>query len=240
MSAAEPNFARDIRPILSDKCYNCHGPDKKARKGKLRLHDRAGVMESRVLSDGELLARLTSDDPDEGTPPAGLHNLRTGEHSEQRSIGQFDGLRLHKPIGHRHIVSQHHFRTPALPQVGCKPRSNTKGRSEPALVQGMRVLVVDDHAINRKILEEILKSWEMRVELAEDGFAALAALWRPRDRSTTRRVAGAKKDAAILAAVWMRCVARVARLARLAWLAWVQPRYHAQAQARARTSRCRR
>ena len=54
-------------------------------------------------------------------------------------------------------------------------------RSEPALVQGMRVLVVDDHAINRKILEEILKSWEMRVELAEDGFAALAALEEAED-----------------------------------------------------------
>ena len=49
-------------------------------------------------------------------------------------------------------------------------------RSEPAPVQGMRVLVVDDHAINRKVLKEILKSWEMRVELAADGFAALAML----------------------------------------------------------------
>ena len=70
MSAAELNFARDIRPILSDKCYNCHGPDTQARKGKLRHHDHAGVMESRVLSDGEMLARLTSDDPDERMPPA--------------------------------------------------------------------------------------------------------------------------------------------------------------------------
>ena len=43
-------------------------------------------------------------------------------------------------------------------------------RSEPVLVEGMKVLVVDDHAINRKIHEEILKSWEMRVELVEDGF----------------------------------------------------------------------
>ena len=53
----------------------------------------------------------------------------------------------------------------------AKPR-----RVEPVSLRGMKVLVIDDHAINRKILEEILKSWEMRVELAESGFAALEML----------------------------------------------------------------
>ena len=50
LKAGENDFARDIRPVLSDKCYNCHGPDKKARKAKLRLHDRAAVMKAGVLS----------------------------------------------------------------------------------------------------------------------------------------------------------------------------------------------
>ena len=66
------------------------------------------------------------------------------------------------------------FRFTARFGLGEHPARHT----EPALLQGMRVLVVDDHEINRKILEEILKSWEMRVHLAEDGFAALAALKR--------------------------------------------------------------
>ena len=40
VQGAELDFARDIRPVLSDACYNCHGPAATARKAKLRL-DRA-------------------------------------------------------------------------------------------------------------------------------------------------------------------------------------------------------
>jgi hypothetical protein len=35
--AATPEFNRDVRPILSDKCYSCHGPDAPAKKIALRL-----------------------------------------------------------------------------------------------------------------------------------------------------------------------------------------------------------
>ena len=69
LKAAPLNFARDIRPVLSDSCYNCHGPDKKARKAKLRLDDRSAAMESGVFSDGEMMARLTSNDPEMRMPP---------------------------------------------------------------------------------------------------------------------------------------------------------------------------
>ena len=49
-------------------------------------------------------------------------------------------------------------------------------RTELVSLRGLKVLVVDDHATNRRILEEILKSWAMEVELVESGAAAIAAL----------------------------------------------------------------
>jgi len=64
------SFNRDIRPILSENCFYCHGQDASKRKGDLRLDDRAAALEKRALVPGdpgasELVRRLLSDDPDE-------------------------------------------------------------------------------------------------------------------------------------------------------------------------------
>ena len=66
------DFNRDVRPILSDKCFKCHGPDEKARQGELRLDLEAAAR--KVLSPdkpaaSELLRRITSSDPDDRMPP---------------------------------------------------------------------------------------------------------------------------------------------------------------------------
>ncbi len=61
-----------MRPILSNKCFQCHGPDEKVRKGKLRLDTRDDALTA--LNPGkpeasELLRRVTSTDTDEAMPP---------------------------------------------------------------------------------------------------------------------------------------------------------------------------
>ena len=68
--AADPDFARDVRPILASNCFKCHGPDDRARKAKLRLDDPAAA--KAVLGrpgESEVLARVFSADPDQVMPP---------------------------------------------------------------------------------------------------------------------------------------------------------------------------
>ena len=60
-------FDREIRPLLSDTCFKCHGPDEAKRKAKLRLDTRDGLFG--VVESGELPNRISSDDDDERMPP---------------------------------------------------------------------------------------------------------------------------------------------------------------------------
>ncbi|MBY0396462.1 MAG: hypothetical protein K2X91_08340, partial [Thermoleophilia bacterium] len=71
-------FDRDIRPILSDACLRCHGPDAARRKADLRLDTKDGLLaakgDARAVVPGdpdasELIRRVESDDPDERMPP---------------------------------------------------------------------------------------------------------------------------------------------------------------------------
>jgi mono/diheme cytochrome c family protein len=73
------DFAKDVLPVLSDNCFNCHGPDAATREGGLRLD-----VQERAFGEGdsgappivsgdpnasEILARMLSDDPDVVMPP---------------------------------------------------------------------------------------------------------------------------------------------------------------------------
>ena len=72
------NFTRDIRPILSENCFACHGPDEKERKAGLRLDDEAAA---KRVKDGivavvagkpeqsDLIKRITTTDADDVMPP---------------------------------------------------------------------------------------------------------------------------------------------------------------------------
>lgn len=76
------DFNYQIRPILSDKCFNCHGPDAGKRKAGLRLDTKEGAF-ARLKSEGraivpgnleesELVFRITSDDETDRMPPKSL------------------------------------------------------------------------------------------------------------------------------------------------------------------------
>jgi len=75
LSAAEKlRFNRDIRPILSDKCFHCHGFDPKNRKAGLRLDTFEGAIADGGIVAGQaqrsaIIERVLSHDPDEVMPP---------------------------------------------------------------------------------------------------------------------------------------------------------------------------
>jgi hypothetical protein len=80
LAAAPPvDFNRDVRPILSDHCYACHGPDENKRKGGLRLDRQEDAFRElksgqRALVAGDtnrssLVARILTQDADELMPP---------------------------------------------------------------------------------------------------------------------------------------------------------------------------
>jgi len=77
-----PDFTRDIRPILADKCFACHGPDSNTRKAKLRLdtndgatatHNGIAAIVPGDLENSEAWIRILSPDEDEVMPPPDSH-----------------------------------------------------------------------------------------------------------------------------------------------------------------------
>jgi hypothetical protein len=78
--AQEPDFNREVRPILAGKCFKCHGPDEKARKGDLRLDSRpdaAAALNPWKADDSELVKRVHSADAGEVMPPPAVKNPLT-------------------------------------------------------------------------------------------------------------------------------------------------------------------
>ncbi len=89
LRAADPvEFNRDIRPVLADNCFHCHGPDPGTRKAGLRLDTEAGFFAKRQTKDGKeepptiikgspdkssLYQRLITKDADEVMPPPESH-----------------------------------------------------------------------------------------------------------------------------------------------------------------------
>jgi len=77
-AAESPQYNRDIRPILSDNCFACHGPDTASRAADLRLDQRQAAIDYGAIVAGDpdssvLVERILDDDPDDRMPPARSH-----------------------------------------------------------------------------------------------------------------------------------------------------------------------
>src|SRR5688572_1918735 len=75
---AKVDFRRDVLPVLSTRCFHCHGPDEGSREAKLRLDVREDALKDRDgfqaivpgdIKKSEMIVRITSDDEDEVMPP---------------------------------------------------------------------------------------------------------------------------------------------------------------------------
>ncbi|HLQ44503.1 MAG TPA: DUF1549 domain-containing protein, partial [Planctomycetaceae bacterium] len=80
-------YNRDIRPILTDTCFPCHGPDSAARKGDYRLDRRDDAIGKKVIVPGqpdesEMMRRILSSDPDEVMPPPATKKKLTAAQKE--------------------------------------------------------------------------------------------------------------------------------------------------------------
>ena len=87
-------FNRDIRPILSDKCFACHGPDAKHREAELRLDQRESAIDGQDRDpaiipghseQSEMMARILAEDEDVRMPP--------GEHGKRLSAKEVSLLK---------------------------------------------------------------------------------------------------------------------------------------------------
>lgn len=81
------SYNRDIRPILTETCFACHGPDKAARKADLRLDQREPALKSEAIVPGkpdesEAIRRVFSTDKSEQMPPPESHKKLTQQEKE--------------------------------------------------------------------------------------------------------------------------------------------------------------
>ncbi len=128
-------FNRDIRPILSDNCFACHGPDAKHREADLRLDIRQAAIEFGAFKEGnpdesEIIKRIQSDDPDAIMPPPSAHKKLN---AKQKAL-------LHRWIQEGAKYQDHWAFTPlerpALP--GAKGTSESKSTIDRFIDDGLR------------------------------------------------------------------------------------------------------
>src|SRR5947209_745897 len=86
-TAGKVEYNRDVRPILAENCFACHGPDSAARKAGLRLDRRDDAIEAKAIVPGDskgsvVVERVFTADPMEMMPPPKSHKKLTAAQKE--------------------------------------------------------------------------------------------------------------------------------------------------------------
>ncbi|MEZ6130627.1 MAG: DUF1553 domain-containing protein [Planctomycetaceae bacterium] len=96
LAADPPQYNRDIRPILAEHCFACHGADSASRKGDLRLDQREAAIDAGAISagrpdDSELISRIFTDDAETLMPPPETKKPLTAAQKERLKRWIADG-----------------------------------------------------------------------------------------------------------------------------------------------------
>ncbi|RCS53979.1 DUF1553 domain-containing protein [Bremerella cremea] len=116
LRAEEPiDFATQIRPLLSDRCFHCHGPDADGREADLRLDEEESAHEASIVpgdpANSELFARISSTDPSDRMPPADSNRSLSAEEIELIRQWIAQGAKYDQHWAFRPITK------PAVPQL---------------------------------------------------------------------------------------------------------------------------
>ncbi len=117
--SAGPEYNRDIRPILAENCFACHGPDSAARKAGLRLDIRDEAVKAGAIVPGNpdssaLIERINSSDPKEQMPPR--KSLKKLTPAQKQTLKQWVAGGAEYQLHWSFLAA----RRPALPQVKNK------------------------------------------------------------------------------------------------------------------------
>lgn len=126
--AALIDYGREVRPILADNCFHCHGQDAEARKGKLRLDTREGQRREGIIvagkpAESELIARISSPHEDEWMPPP--ESNRTLNDAQKETLRRW--IAEGAPFGEHWAFAA--LKRPPLPELRRRTRQSLAGSS---------------------------------------------------------------------------------------------------------------
>lgn len=190
LAAGSIDFNRDVRPILSDTCFKCHGPGE--TKGDLRLDDREDALDAGVLSPGdvsksEIVKRLKSHDPEELMPPPEANKTLSPKQIQILETWIAEGAEYDEhwsmvpPKRDEAVTSLDHFIDQRIKEAGLRPQPEADRRTQIRRVTlDLTGLPPTPQEVEEFIADKSPKAYEKLVDrlLASDAYGErMAVAW---------------------------------------------------------------